>query len=1182
MSERRNAQPTYDLTSKYVQESGSVYLTGLQALVRVPIDQMRADRRAGLSTRGFVSGYPGSPLAALDMEFEAREPLLTEYGIVHRPGLNEELAATAVMGSQTASKLGKLGYDGVFGIWYGKAPGLDRAVDALRHANYAGTLRHGGALAYVGDDPTCKSSTLPSTSEAVLADLAMPTLHPGTMQEVLDFGRHGIALSRASSLWTGIKVVTAIADGAGTALTTPDRLSIVMPVGADGQPLGRTTPPSLSPMNILAVEQEITEVRMPAALHYARLNRLNEITFSTDQDWIGIIAPGHLYYEVLESLRALGLAESDLSRYGIRLLRLGMVHPLDELLIQEFAAGLGEILVVEDKRPRLETLVREALYRRANTPLVLGKRDEKGQALLPGYGAIDADVLIPVVRQRLSSRIAESNLRPVVRPRGNLELTIIPRTPYFCSGCPHNASLRVPEGTQVGAGIGCHSMVSFMAPDLVGTITGVTQMGGEGAQWIGAQPFVGDQHFIQNLGEGTFFHSGEMAVRASVSAGSNITYKILYNRAVAMTGGQHAEGLLEVPQLVNLLKTIGVAKIIVTTEDKGRYRHARLPRDVEVLDRDEIVPAQERLAKVPGVTVLIHDQQCAAEARRLRKRGQQVEPSTQVLINERVCEGCGDCGAKSNCLSVRPIDTEFGSKTAIDQTSCNRDYSCLKGDCPSFVTIQPKRGAQAAKPVPAARPAGQAPMLTDEDLAEPATIVDPADFRVRMPGIGGTGVTTVAQIVGTAALLDGRYVTGMDQTGLAQKGGPVVSDVRISQAPKPSGAKARAGSVDLYLALDLIVALTPANLAAISPDRTVIVGSTTRTPTGRMIGTTARQPAIDDQIAALASRSRADHSVYVDTAGVTEDLFGRSTTANIFALGVAYQLGALPVPATAIERAIELNGVAVSMNTQAFRWGRMSVLEPERLDAARAVAKESESVAAEPEPRRAPAAAGLQYLLDAGLGGELGRLVAVRFPDLIAYQNLSYARSYLDDVVAINRAEQAITPGSAVLAEAVARYLYKLMAYKDEYEVSRLYLESTSKAQVEALAAGRPVKVRIRLHPPALRAMGMKQKIALPPVLFRPAFGALRAMRKLRGTPLDLFGYAHLRRVERKLVADYRSDLREIEQRLTTGNLDTAVARANLPESIRGYEDIKLSAVEKYESERADLMNRLNSADVVG
>jgi indolepyruvate ferredoxin oxidoreductase len=1165
----------YELLSKYNQEEGRVYLTGLQALVRAPLDQMRADRRNGLRTRGFISGYPGSPLAGLDLELGNRAALLQEHGIVHKPGLNEELGATAVMGSQIAMRFGSPRQQGVVGVWYGKAPGLDRAADAIRHANYFGTTRHGGVLAYVGDDPSCKSSSVPSSSEALLADLSLPVLHPGTVQEILDFGAHGIAMSRASGLWTAVKVVTQIADGGGTALVSPDRVVPVLPEDAAGRTLGKDEPATLSPPQIIAVERDMHENRMPAALRYGQLNGLNEITVSSGDDWIGIIAPGHLYYETVTALQRLGLEEEDLERRGVRLLRLGMVHPLDIDLVRAFAGGVREVIVVEDKRSRLELLVKDALYGLPRAPMVLGKTRPDGTPLLPAYGAIDADALVRPLRDRLAQVLPESEMRVpaelVTRPL----LPMLPRTPYFCSGCPHNTSLRVPEGGMVGAGIGCHSMVAFMAPEFAGEVTGVTQMGGEGAQWIGASDFVETDHLFQNLGEGTFFHSGEMAVRASVAAGTHVTYKILYNRAVAMTGGQDAVGALGVPDMAKMLMTVGVKKVIITAEDRSRYRGVKLPKGVELRDREDIIEAQEVLAKIEGVTALIHDQQCAAEARRLRKRGKQVEPPERVLINERVCEGCGDCGAKSNCLSVRPTETEYGPKTVIDQSSCNKDYSCLKGDCPSFITLEPRKGAakhkEATAPAIADSTTGPDWEAALAGLPEPVLVVDPDNTSVRMPGVGGSGVVTVAQVVGTAALLDGKYVSGLDQTGLAQKGGAVVSDLHLTSKPSQTSAKVPAGAVDLMLAFDLVVALSPANVSGLSPS-SVVVASTAVAPTGAQIGTGKKQPAVEQMVAQLQARSRDDASVYVDMADIVQRLFGSSQGANIFGLGVAFQSGALPISATSLERAIELNGVAVQANQRAFNAGRLYVADRALFDELLAAA--SSMTQAEPAENARSTAGGLAALGGVSLGGEVGRIVADRAVDLVGYQNEKLAKAYLAEIEAVVRVEESVKPGSTALAEAAARYLYKLMAYKDEYEVPRLHLDDAASRQVAEVARGGEVRAVWHLHPPMLRAMGMKKKLRFGPWA-RPMFAVLASMKFVRGTPLDVFGYALVRKVERRLVADYRAWLAGLPGELTPANYDTALQLAILPDIVRGYEEIKLANVETYDARRAELLQQM-------
>jgi indolepyruvate ferredoxin oxidoreductase len=1155
-----------DLEAKYRDESGSFFFTGVQALVRAPLDQMRADRRAGLRTAAFISGYQGSPLGGYDLELARHKQLLDALSIVHVPGINEELAATAVMGSQVVSTFPNQKFDGVLGVWYGKAPGVDRAGDALRHAAYAGTSSTGGVLALTGDDPACKSSTLPSSSEWTLADLHMPILHPGNVQEILDLALHGVALSRTSGLWCAVKVVTAVADGSSNIDVGPDRIVPVIPEFIRNgtpyipKPTGRVGPPDST-----QIENEIYEARYELARMYGAENNLNRVTHDTPTPWLGIAAPGRNYHEVLEALHVLGLQPADLRRYGIRLFQINMLHPLDRETLRRFADGLEEILVVEEKRPFIEMHMRDALYGMANAPRIIGKRDPHGAALVPATGALDADMLVAPLRRRLAERIDPSLLAPANPPASSLmqrQIEVLPsRTPFFCSGCPHSTGAQAPDGAMVGAGIGCHGMVLFMDAKRVGTITGITQMGGEGAQWVGIEPFVETDHFIQNLGDGTFAHSGSLAIRQAVAAKSHLTYKILYNGAVAMTGGQDASGAMPVDRLATWLLAEGVSRVLVTSDEIDKYKGVRLAAGVEVWDRSRIVEAQEMLAKVSGVTVLIHDQQCAAEKRRDRKRGLVADPAMRIVINERVCEGCGDCGVQSNCLSVQPIETEFGRKTAIHQSSCNKDYSCLSGDCPSFLTVVPKKKRSGStRPTRAEGGARRRPAIDVADLPAPKPIVPVDDMTIRMPGIGGTGVVTVAQILGTAATLDGKYVGGLDQTGLSQKAGPVVSDLRITTQAIEGTNKVTAGCVDLYLVFDLLVGLSPSNLVAVSPERTVAVVSTAKTPTGQMVSDVhAAYPDQEALQADVDAVTRAGANRYLDAIALTEGLFGESTTANVFQLGVAYQAGAIPVRAEAIEQAIELNGAAVEANRLAFRWGRMWAIDAGRVHAASVtptdhLAKPSTSLEA--------------AIATAGVGdGELGRIVRLRAADLAVYQSEKYATRYLATVA------KAAGSGQASFAEAVARYLYKLMAYKDEYEVARLHLEEAAALQIET-AVGDDVVVSYNLHPPVLRAMGMKNKIKLGP-WFTPVMRGLRAGKRLRGTPFDPFGYAKVRRVERSLVKEYRAVIEKLAPRVTAANAGKATELASLPDLVRGYESIKLDNVEHYHSELARLRSQL-------
>jgi indolepyruvate ferredoxin oxidoreductase len=1136
----------HDLEDKYRIEDGTVYMTGLQGLVRVVMDQMRADRRSGLRTSAFVSGYPGSPLAGFDKELGAHRALLDELDIVLQPGLNEELAATSVMGSQRALRHYRTRVEGVLGVWYGKAPGLDRATDAIRHACYFGTPRTGGVLAYVGDDPGSKSSTLPSASEHLMADLLLPVLCPGSVQEVLDLGLHGAALSRSTGLWVGMKVVATVADAAGTAEVRPERVRPVLPPGPDGGPPGLDTTIAISFANLLGAERHIHEVRMPAALEYAALNGLNPVS-DVPQAWIGVVAPGHVHAQVMQAFVRLGLDEAALRRLGIRLLSMGMIHPVDPSALRRFATGLEEVVVVEERRPFLEPLVRDALYGMPDAPRVLGKRDEAQRALIPSFGVLDVDALAEPLRRRLIQRVDAADLAPLVEPRPRTVL--VARQPYFCSGCPHNTGAKVPEGTLVGNGIGCHGMVGWMDPERFGTVTGPTQMGGEGAQMIGIAPFVDADHFVQNVGDGTYFHSGQLAVQAAVAAGTHMTFKILFNAAVAMTGGQDVVGHQSPATMAGVLLAQGVKRVIITTEDLRRYRSQALPEGADVWDRARIVEAQVVLRETPGVTVLIHDQQCAAEARRLRRRGKQADPPMRVVISPRVCEGCGDCATKSNCLSVLPTVTEFGTKRVIEQTSCNKDYSCLQGDCPSFLTVKPRR-RRAGRTRSAGASGGRAPAISVDELPEPVLSV-PADATIRMPGIGGTGVVTVSQVLGTAATLAGLHVGGLDATGLAQKGGPVVSDLRVQRTPIAGTGRVEAGGVDLYLVFDAVVGTAPANLAGADPERTVAVVSTVMQPTGPQIASPGAAVADFTPFReAIASASRGDVGAFVDPQNLARRLFGSTAGANVLLLGVAYQLGAVPVPAAAIEQALELNGVATEMNIQAFRWGRLHVVDPDRV-----AAHGAPTVAS---PRRVPA-------LPAELQGTgaLEALAGSRAADLVGYQGVRLARRYLEQVVAVRRAEERVAPGSDALSQAVARYLYKLMAYKDEYEVARLMLEETSRAAVAEVSGGRPVKVSWNLHPPVLRSLGMRRKIGLGR-WFTPGFGALRGMRRLRGTPFDPFGHTRVRKTERALVVEYERLIARALETLTAETYPATVRLAEAPDQVRGYESVKMASVERY------------------
>ena len=809
---------TYRLSDRYTHDEGTVFMTGIQALARLPIEQLRVDRRHGLTTAAFVAGYPGSPLGGLDGAFVEATRQAPELPVTLRPSVNEEYAATAVMGSQLAATRPDARYDGVLGLWYGKAPGVDRACDALRHGAFAGSDPRGGAVVIVGDDPNAKSSTLPSTSAGSLASMHIPVLYPGDPAEALDLGRHAIALSRASGLWASLKIVADVADGSGTVVLDPQRINPVIPT-IDGRPYAHRPNGTLVTPFSLDIEREIIEVRAPLALEYAAANKLNHTTIDPSDAWIGVISSGITYRELREALRRIGLEhDQDIEAAGIRLLKLGMPLPFNVSTIRRFATGLQRIVVVEEKTPNVESLVKDALYNASHHPTVIGRTDEHERPLIPAFGALHADDILPMLRTVLVERLGD-RLRPERAARERIPLTV-GRTPYFCSGCPHNRSTVVDDGTLVGAGIGCHTMILLGGEPRYGDIGGLTCMGNEGAQWIGMAPFVDTEHMVQNLGDGTFFHSGQLAITAAIAARANITYKLLWNGTVAMTGGQDPAGQIELDRVCVQLLAQGVKRIIITSEDPSRARARRLPPDVDTWDRTRLEEAQHELAAIEGVTVLIHDQRCAAELRRDRKRGRVAPPRTRTVINHRICEGCGHCAVVSNCLSVQPFETPFGRKTTIEQHSCNLDLSCMEGDCPAFISItsRPPRWWRRAG---ATTPGGGSLLSVPEGIPEPSSrLAD--DVSVHITGIGGTGVVTVSQLIGTAAMLEGADVQGLDQIGLSQKAGPVVSDVRIAHGARAGSSRVGAGQADLLLAFDLLVASSWTGLDATDPPRTSV------------------------------------------------------------------------------------------------------------------------------------------------------------------------------------------------------------------------------------------------------------------------------------------------------------------------------------------------------------------------
>ncbi|MEW6472811.1 MAG: indolepyruvate ferredoxin oxidoreductase family protein [Actinomycetota bacterium] len=1094
--------------------AGGHHLSGVQAVVATLFDVLRADRAAGRRTAAFVSGYQGSPLAGFDLELQRALRSDADVEVVHQPAVNEELAATAVMGSQLTATMTSARYDGVVGVWYGKAPGLDRAADALRHANWAGASRLGGAMALVGDDPAAKSSTLPSASERILADLGMPVLFPRNLAEIVELGRHAVALSRYSGAWVACKLVTTVADAQGTVSIAPAPPP-VLPGGWEPPPVSGDL---LTPTTI-ARQREVEGRRLTAAARYSDANELNRLVVDPARASLTLVAAGTVYTELVEALMLLGLGEEQLGNLGVRLAQIRMPFPLGSRFLRSVAAGTEEIIVVEERRDLVEGQILAGLARQRNGPAIIGRHDTDGVPFVPATETLDRRLLARLLQPVLASRFGDA-VRPAPRERISIPVTAAAqRVPWFCSGCPHSVSTQVPPGTLVGAGIGCHSIVSFMPQERVGQIVGITQMGGEGAQWIGLAPFIDDNHLVQNLGDGTFFHSGQLAVRAAVAAGVPITFKILWNGASAMTGGQAVAGAAGTPlALAEMLVLEGVEKVVITTDDLTRYR--RRPRRrasgrIEVRHREDILTVQGDLARLGGVTVLIHDQACATELRRARKRGLVARPKHAVVINERVCEGCGDCQTKSNCLSLQTVDTPLGPKTRIDAATCNVDLSCLAGDCPAFalVKVSPESKAEIVLP-----PDADA-LPTPPPAAYPVTI--------RVAGVGGTGVVTLAHLLARAAMLDGLGVWGLDQTGLSQKAGAVVSDLRFGPDADLRSNVLGDGEVDVLLAADLMATARPSVLVATDPTRTALVASVSSTLSGPMIlGQSDRRIPLGELRDAVAGTCRSGGN-FIDADAVARQAAGTAAVANVVLLGVAAQRGLLPVTIESLETAIRQNGVAVEQNLAAFRAGRSWTT-----------------------------GTGLRAQGDGSTGAtDTGADPAALADDLEHYQSGRLATRFLQ-FVDETRAAEARAGGDGSLTAAVASGYYKLLAYKDEYEVARLLLDHPA-------ADG---KITWLLHPPVLRSLGLRRKVHLGPWA-TPLLKALRACRWLRGTPLDPFGHTKLRRLERHLPAEYAGAIRALFRQLDSTTLPSAVDIARLPDMVRGYEHVKLNAIASYRRE---------------
>ena len=1117
------------LDDKYALDQGRAYLTGIEALVRLPIMQHQRDLARGLNTAAFISGYRGSPVGSLDQAMWKAKTWLDRHNIHFNPGVNEELAATSVWGSQQTNLFAGAKYDGVFGMWYGKGPGADRSLDALKHANASGTSPHGGVLAVAGDDHAAKSSTLPHQSEHVFIAASIPVLNPANVQEVLDLGIQGWELSRYSGCWVALKAITDNMDSAISAEIDPSRIDIVIPEDFELPEGGVHT---RWPDSWHDQEVRLNKYKIYAAREFARVNGLNRIVIDSPRPRFGIITTGKAYLDVMQALEDLGIDQRLAGRIGLRVFKVGMSWPLEPTATHAFADGLEEILVVEEKRSIVEDQLTGQLYNRpvARRPRVVGEFDEAGQSLLPNHGELTPAAVARAIAGRIRRfhdsaatrarlEFLERKERSLARGRKTAE-----RIPYFCSGCPHNTSTRVPEGSRAIAGIGCHFMATWMPDRPTSTFT---QMGGEGTTWIGQAPFTETGHVFQNLGDGTYNHSGILAIRAARAAGVNITYKILCNDAVAMTGGQPVDGEFSVEHLVHQLRGEAIERIALVSDEPGAW-HGKF-KDVpgySLHHRDEMDALQRELREFKGVSALVYQQTCAAEKRRRRKRGLMADPAKRAFINEEVCEGCGDCSRASNCLSVVPLETALGRKRKIDQSACNKDFSCVKGFCPSFVTVH---GGELAKRsgVADAADTGFGP------LPEPELPALETPWNAIVTGVGGTGVLTVTALVAMAAHIEGKGCATMNQTGLAQKFGAVVSHVRVAtEQAAIKAVRISAGEADLMLGCDLAVACGFEALAKVDAGRSTAVVNCAEVPGAAFVLDPNASFLTAEMQRTIREEVGDERCHFVNSTGIATELLGDSIAGNLFLLGFAWQRGLVPVSRQALERAIEINGVAVTFNKQAFLWGRRAAHEPER------VANLVEQALKRPGAL------------------SINELIADREGRLTAYQNAAYAQTYTDFVNRVRERDRASEPA---LTRAVAEALYKLMAYKDEYEVARLYTDGDFQRRLRAQFSG-DYKLRFHLAPPLLSRKdantGHLIKREFPGWTIH-LFTLLAKLRFLRGSALDIFGYTGERRRERQDIADYRALVEELLANLTNNNYTTAVQLADLPRQLRGFGHVK-------------------------
>ncbi|CAN7484705.1 indolepyruvate ferredoxin oxidoreductase family protein [Neorhizobium tomejilense] len=1128
------------LDDRYTLEKGRILVSGTQALVRLPMIQRQRDLARGLNTAGYVSGYRGSPLAGFDREMARAKKFLDAAHVKFHPGLNEDMAATAVWGTQQTGMFQGSRYDGVFGMWYGKGPGVDRSMDVIRHANAIGTNPNGGVLLLVGDDHGAVSSTLPHQSEHNLISAMVPLLSPAGVGEYIEYGLLGIAMSRYSGAWVGFKCQTEIVECSATVDLDPDKPEIVFPdetFAPDGLSLRWPDGPHAMELRL--------ERKMLAVQAFARANRLDRpIWGTTGRARLGIVSTGKSWLDLLSALALLGIDEARAAELGIALYKVGMVWPLEPQGIAEFASRVDELLVVEEKRSILEDQIKAQLFNlpTERRPRVFGKAGENGAALLQAIGEIGTLSVAKAVLSRLNyldeALQAKARFIEEMSIAMGVEATALKREAYFCSGCPHSVSTRLPEGSRASTGIGCHMMIIGNEDRNTSTFT---QMGGEGGSWIGLSPFTDEKHIFVNMGDGTYFHSGLLAIRAGIAAKVNATYKILYNDAVAMTGGQKHDGDVTVPGIVGQMLAEGAARVVVVAE-RPEVWQGNLPREVSIHHRDELDAVQRELRDIPGVTVLVYDQVCAAEKRRRRKRGAYPVSDKRAFINELVCEGCGDCSAVSNCISIEPQETEFGRKRRINQSSCNTDLSCIKGFCPSFVTVE---GGSIRKP------AAKSKVVKTDDLPLPAfTATFETPYSMLLAGIGGTGVITVSAILAQAALLDGLALVTLDQTGLAQKNGSVVSHIRLAKDPAQINAvRVGPGESDLVLGFDIVVAAQKNSLASFAKNKTRAVIDDHFAPTASFVKDTT----IDfRQEATLKSLRRAAGDEAVETVAATDmatALLGDAIAANMFLLGHAWQRGLVPISLATIDKAIELNGTGIAMNRAAFGWGRRAAVDVE------AVARAAGLTKSEPKAET------------------LEEIVARRTAFLTDYQNAAYAARYAALVDVVKSAEAQLR-GVTGFAEAVAKNAFKLMAYKDEYEVARLHRDRSFEKKLAEQFEG-DFKIRHHLAPPMIAKIdqrtGHPAKIAFG-AWIRPAFGVLEKLKFLRGTAFDPFGRTAERRMERQLIADYFALVTELSAGLDTANHALAVELAGLPDMVRGFGHVKLAAVQRYDKRKTDLL----------